>query len=131
MSFNAATTRESWKAISTTGAGEARLARFNAATTRESWKDRHHRAQGDRVPGASTQPRLVSRGKSAETLACCSSGSGFNAATTRESWKAATDVDPDPASVGFNAATTRESWKEAHRELQARINAALQRSHDS
>jgi len=60
---------------------------FNAATTRESWKALDPQRGAQERTLASTQPRLVSRGKDLTLFDSSRGEPCFNAATTRESWK--------------------------------------------
>ena len=84
--FNAATTRRSWRTTVSLSA-TASHSTFNAATTRRSWRT---------IYEAFNRPNEMS----------------FNAATTRRSWRTLlARREPDLPLWPFNAATTRRSWR--------------------
>ena len=109
---------------------------FNAATTRRSWRTRDDRRRRRADTRASMRPRPEGRGERPRQGRCALDRLGFNAATTRRSWRTPASTlgsapgrrlqcGHDPKVVendrrqsfhrsepcGFNAATTRRSWR--------------------
>ena len=111
ISFNGATTLQSWKRIHVEPILHVEMLSFNGATTLQSWKHHEYENLHYHDVYVSMGPRHYSRGNTSSSVKDTDVSSGFNGATTLQSWKHFHRTKEEKALLSFNGATTLQSWK--------------------
>ena len=127
--FNGATRLHAWK-LTRRRQSAQRAHRFNGATRLHAWK-----RIAVRMPAAtkfaSMEPRVFTRGNTAQTARGLRRQSCFNGATRLHAWKRAEPGADDPPRASFNGATRLHAWKQTYGRISGSVVLSLQWSHAS